>query len=363
MLVVPTTATAKGIYADSDGDELSDWDERHLYNTDPFAVDTDGGGVWDGTEVSRGTDPLNPIDDDSTPPNQDNWAILVAPVKHWGFPPTDWIFKDEISQMRSYLLEHGWTDDHICFLTRGNESYVDGDATYENLKMALEDIAIKSDSSDLVYIFLNDHGDRTPGNHSYFCTIGNYWRDDLFAAELNKIQYKQMVVEVSCCYSGGFLNYCKGENRLILCSCLPGQVAWEGNYNLFRGLTEAPTNYLVDDGYVSVEEAHAYERDNIVKKEGLLEILPLIINQLLDFIENIRMSPDVWSGDGLSTQDYDLLNYMRLKSSLTIYSNNCTASIGGGEYPSENEGPLGKKPSKWQIPISNDQIIGETYLW
>lgn len=48
---------------DTDGDGLSDYEEVMVYKTDPLNPDTDGGSVDDGTEVRRGTDPLDPEDD------------------------------------------------------------------------------------------------------------------------------------------------------------------------------------------------------------------------------------------------------------------------------------------------------------
>jgi len=48
---------------DSDGDGLINFDEENLYGTDPYNPDSDAGGVEDGTEVSRGTNPLNGDDD------------------------------------------------------------------------------------------------------------------------------------------------------------------------------------------------------------------------------------------------------------------------------------------------------------
>lgn len=49
--------------ADTDGDGLKDGEEVSTYKTDPLKADTDAGTVNDGTEVSRGTNPLDAADD------------------------------------------------------------------------------------------------------------------------------------------------------------------------------------------------------------------------------------------------------------------------------------------------------------
>jgi len=48
--------------SDNDSDELTNLEE-YQHGTDPNNADTDGGGVDDGDEVARGTDPLDPTDD------------------------------------------------------------------------------------------------------------------------------------------------------------------------------------------------------------------------------------------------------------------------------------------------------------
>ena len=48
---------------DSDGDGLINYDEESVYGSDPYNPDTDAGGVDDGTEVGRNTDPLDSTDD------------------------------------------------------------------------------------------------------------------------------------------------------------------------------------------------------------------------------------------------------------------------------------------------------------
>ena len=62
----PTAANAT-TNGDQDGDGLSDADETGVFGTDPARADTDGGGVNDGAEVTAGTNPLDPADDNGAP--------------------------------------------------------------------------------------------------------------------------------------------------------------------------------------------------------------------------------------------------------------------------------------------------------
>jgi hypothetical protein len=48
---------------DSDGDGLINYDEENIYGTDPYNPDSDAGGVEDGDEVVRGSDPTDGEDD------------------------------------------------------------------------------------------------------------------------------------------------------------------------------------------------------------------------------------------------------------------------------------------------------------
>jgi YD repeat-containing protein len=65
---------SSAVALDSDGDGLSDDDERRI-GTDPFNPDTDGDGYPDGLEVALGSDPLDPRSiPDIRPP-----AIIIIP--------------------------------------------------------------------------------------------------------------------------------------------------------------------------------------------------------------------------------------------------------------------------------------------
>jgi len=110
-------------------------------------------------------------------------------------------FKYELTQMRTYLLSQGFTDDHIVFLTIpywiydgiGNavkwripwsdnwpsvewqplpfnfsEPWIDGNATYTNFGNALTMLKGNATTNDLVVIYLQDHGGNSRPNG--FCT-------------------------------------------------------------------------------------------------------------------------------------------------------------------------------------------------
>ncbi len=55
-LIIGTDSTQK----DTDGDEIDDFNEINIWNTDPLVDDTDGDGITDGDETKIGLDPTNP---------------------------------------------------------------------------------------------------------------------------------------------------------------------------------------------------------------------------------------------------------------------------------------------------------------
>lgn len=60
LLSVSPVATDLTKLIDTDDDGLSDYDEIHIYYTDPLKADTDGDGFSDGDEIAHGFSPLQP---------------------------------------------------------------------------------------------------------------------------------------------------------------------------------------------------------------------------------------------------------------------------------------------------------------
>jgi hypothetical protein len=115
----PVTPTEPVI--DSDGDKLSDWFEENIADLDPLT------------------------------PN-DRYAVILKTVTIHPIPYYTKQRREEITNLKTFLIEEeGFEPGHI-FL------FMDTEATYANLKDAFDFLADKSDENDLVYVFIEAHG-------------------------------------------------------------------------------------------------------------------------------------------------------------------------------------------------------------
>ena len=100
-----------GDATDSDGDGISDSDERLLYKTNPAMVDTDGDGLDDGREVALGACPLSADSDgDGLSDGEETGYIRMAEAFEWydsegwtteyGCDPYAWLNGDGIGSPR-----------------------------------------------------------------------------------------------------------------------------------------------------------------------------------------------------------------------------------------------------------------------
>lgn len=256
------------------------------------------------------------------------YAILVAPVRR----DSEAEYKHNIHEMRLILLDSGWTDDDIIFLTRSDmakqetsEPWIDGDATYENVEKALNALAFggtyqfrqtdgslgpaqsfdASMQSDIVFIELRDHGahltdgqrpsgsdpnpnDESDGMDGVFCTYewndrtfnaGNYWYDDEFDAKLDAIKYNKMVLLVDACHSGEFIPDCEDANRLILTSSAEDELSGRYAYKFYERIRDPNADGYgggETNGIISCEEAHYYAVSQITGQH------PQISDNILD---------------------------------------------------------------------------------
>ena len=81
---------------DTDGDHLGDFEEIQDYNSDPCRADTDGDGVSDKTEVERGLDPTRKVSFGDGTPDGERWVVRACdssgpePVRFKTHGPGNW---------------------------------------------------------------------------------------------------------------------------------------------------------------------------------------------------------------------------------------------------------------------------------
>lgn len=82
----PTSDADPGLGDDRDGDNLSNYDEYYLHNSDPMDDDTDDDGLDDGEEVDQGTLPYDPDSDDD---GLNDYVEVEDPLNNSGAIPLD----------------------------------------------------------------------------------------------------------------------------------------------------------------------------------------------------------------------------------------------------------------------------------
>jgi len=183
------------------------------------------------------------------------WAIIAAP----GYDDSQ--HKTEAKNLRSYLLERGWDDDHIIFLGDGEASYDDGEATIENFEDAIDYVSQHSSVEDVIFISVLDHGVKGENGKHYLKfgdDLDETMSDTELDAQLDEItDFDTLVVDIAGPYSGGFIAETQADGRLIITDCSDEEDYKESEYTFYEALTDEDAD-LDGDGKISVEEAHAF---------------------------------------------------------------------------------------------------------
>jgi hypothetical protein len=157
----------------------------------------------------------------------DYWAVVVVIFKYKN--PALNLALPENQQYKIYnaLLEgNNWKPDHVKFLL--NE-----DATRENILNALDWLAEKSDSNDIIFFYFNGHGTPVPddngdeddGYDEVICPYDidkdngkliNFISDDELDEKLDKINAEGVALAFCSCFSGGLFDNKDTLNALSL---------------------------------------------------------------------------------------------------------------------------------------------------
>lgn len=116
------------------------------------------------------------------------------------------------------LLEHGYKDENIYFLfENSSEKDVDYESNYENFTEVVGELENKTTYADQILFFLIGHGSFDGVNSYYELTDYNI-SDTEFAGLLSDVNRERLVVVLSPCNTGGFIDDLSGGDTVVITS-------------------------------------------------------------------------------------------------------------------------------------------------
>jgi hypothetical protein len=110
------------------------------------------------------------------------------------------------------------------------KSDINGACNKANVKSEFEKLASKVTSNDEVYVYITSHG-----AIDYVALYGS--GQNLNASELKRyldnLNAKSIIVHITACHSGSFVDDLRGVNRTIVTSTSAEEVSWAGDYEAF----------------------------------------------------------------------------------------------------------------------------------
>jgi parallel beta-helix repeat protein len=137
------------------------------------------------------------------------WAVIVGGTATMSY-------EDATCLYNALMSSSNWKDDHIQVL-------VDDDATYWDIRSAIEDwMASQADSDDVCLFFFSGHGGvdaEYPDNGYIFTSDGTVIDDNELKVWLKKLPTDDVVVILHSCHSGAFIENIKEDVHVVLTAC------------------------------------------------------------------------------------------------------------------------------------------------
>lgn len=99
-------------------------------------------------------------------------------------------------------------------------------ATKANISTVFNNLSTKLTPNDNLLVFTTDHGARVDEVSALVLWNNVPMYPSEFAAELNKVNSKNICVVMEQCYSGGFIASLEGDGRVIMTACKADEVSW-----------------------------------------------------------------------------------------------------------------------------------------
>ena len=164
-----------------------------------------GVGEWDAWLIKVAGEPVK---------ETEYWAVIVGGTATASY-------EDATCLYNALMSSSNWKDDHIQVL-------VDDDATYWDIRSAIEDwMTSQADSDDVCLFFFSGHGGvdaEYPDNGYIFTSDGTVIDDNELKMWLKKLPTDDVVVILDSCHSGAFIENIKEDVHVVLTACCATEV-------------------------------------------------------------------------------------------------------------------------------------------
>lgn len=218
----------------------------------------------------------------STTYSQNYYAVIISGHKVTKTAPSgENAYWNDSYIMKKYLLEDGGFDDVWFLYADGDDirtieedyddyyyttNYVDYSATPSNVETIFDKLSTggsmggqtipEMDETDVLFVFINNHGAHTTGCDAYIQLYGGTMDDSGLASYIDQINCKKRIIVMTSCYSGGFKDDLENTSTIFIssASCMEDSKyadnnAPDGDDNLENEIRDGDTYYHTELGY------------------------------------------------------------------------------------------------------------------
>lgn len=203
--------------------------------------------------------------------SMDKWAVIACGGKDNQNQDN---FENQIAEAYNTLLQCGFVKDHIYYLDLNvsrdvdNDNITDVDAytSVENVSSAITDwLATRSDSDDLVFIYLEDHG----GDEYWICNPDEVIYYSNLSDWIEQVSYFRLVFVVDACESATMIDDLSMDNRILIASAIGEGRPW-ADYLLFsHAFFQRVLNMSIYDAFLEAAE-HTYNITHMLVEIGAI---------------------------------------------------------------------------------------------
>lgn len=165
---------------------------------------------------------------------------------------------EKADQFYQYLINEGYSDGDIYFLTEGARNGYDGDPSISNIQEAFSWLENTSGPSSKPVIYMHDHEKLILGNVTFQFSDGNITANTV-DSWISATEYSDLTMILNGNRSAMAGTDLQDPSRDIICSMRSNQTFNQDIFNITRSLTD-PTADYDQDGEVSYTEAYWKEK-------------------------------------------------------------------------------------------------------